>query len=369
MNVLILTGSFFPAQEGGPTITLYWLAAGLAKVGYSVRVLATTKGLNNQFPADQWVSMKGFDVLYRSPSVNKEVIRQEYAICDCVITSGVCHIKTHLRNLSLILKGKRLVISPRGEFFLPAIIHKGALYGFLKIVFFRLMGVLYGNRVIYHATSVEESNRIIQLMGRHRRVVIIPNYMILPDRVSSENVSGDFDYLLYLGRIAPIKALDKLVGALSHSDVFLSSKLVLQIVGDNTGDYYENLRHLITDNHMTSRIVFRGVLTGEEKEKCIANARFLFLVSDSENFGNVVIESLAQGTPVVASTGTPWQIIQAKNAGYWTSNTPSELTKTIDIMLSLSHQEYMQQRENALELACRFDVFQNMDDWRRVIES
>lgn len=368
-NVLILTGSFYPAQEGGPTITMYWLAAGLAKIGYSVRVLASTKGLNNKYPADQWVPMMGFDVLYRSPSISKRILYQEYASCDCVITSGVCHIITHLRIFFLILMGKRVVLSPRGELFKPAIFHKGVLYGCFKVFFFRLLGVLYGNKITYHATSTEECNQIHHLMGKRRIVATIPNYMILPERIPSEKVSGNYDYLLYVGRIAPIKALDKLVEALSLSHEFMSGKVLLQVVGDNIGDYYEHLCRLVAEKKMTDRVVFRGVLLGEKKEECIANAKYLVLVSDSENFGNVVIESLAQGTPIVASFGTPWQVIEKNNAGFWVSNNPVILAKTIDRILTIGNDDYMQQRCNALKLAKSFDVFNNIEVWSKVIES
>ena len=53
MNSLIITGSFYPAQEGGPTNAVYWLASGLASSGYNVRILATDKNLEGQYPSDR----------------------------------------------------------------------------------------------------------------------------------------------------------------------------------------------------------------------------------------------------------------------------------------------------------------------------
>ena len=55
-------------------------------------------------------------------------------------------------------------------------------------------------------------------------------------------------------------------------------------------------------------------MDGEEKNKVIASNMALVLPSKSENFGNVVLEALAQGTPVIASKNTPWQILDLKNA-------------------------------------------------------
>ena len=51
--------------------------------------------------------------------------------------------------------------------------------------------------------------------------------------------------------------------------------------------------------------------------------------SHNENFGNVVVESLSQGTPVIASTGTPWKILEKYHAGYWIKNNPENIAKKI----------------------------------------
>ena len=40
-----------------------------------------------------------------------------------------------------------------------------------------------------------------------------------------------------------------------------------------------------------------------------------------KNFGNVVLEALAEGTPVVTSKGTPWQDLENEKAGFWVENT------------------------------------------------
>jgi glycosyltransferase involved in cell wall biosynthesis len=48
----------------------------------------------------------------------------------------------------------------------------------------------------------------------------------------------------------------------------------------------------------------------------------------------VIAESLAHGTPVVASTGTPWEIVQTANIGRWVSNDPVTLASAIDSLRS-----------------------------------
>jgi glycosyltransferase involved in cell wall biosynthesis len=103
---------------------------------------------------------------------------------------------------------------------------------------------------------------------------------------------------------------------------------------------------------------------GTQKEQLYANALFSFMPSHTENFGNVAVESLAQGTPVAASTGTPWQLLEEKQAGFWTDNTPSVLAAVIDKILALSPEEYALYRQNAYTLATeQFDVHKNINQW------
>src|SRR5207245_2880659 len=52
---------------------------------------------------------------------------------------------------------------------------------------------------------------------------------------------------------------------------------------------------------MTDRTLFTGMLLGEQRIAALAEASLFVLPSYQENFGNVVIESLAAGTPVVIS--------------------------------------------------------------------
>ena len=95
----------------------------------------------------------------------------------------------------------------------------------------------------------------------------------------------------------------------------------------------------------------------------------MFLVSNSENFGNVVLESLSQGTPVVASKGTPWQSLEESKAGFWIDNNPKEIANCIDRIMSYSEKEYYLKRENAFALAKRFDVYDNINQWETVLKS
>ena len=199
------------------------------------------------------------------------------------------------------------------------------------------------------------------------RIFNVPNLMILPEQVELESLQQP--YFLYVGRINPIKALDKLIKGLAMSCTFIQSDYILKIAGATDGQYYHELLELIRQHNLENKVEFLGVLTGTKLSQLYAGAKWLFLVSESENFGNVVIEALCQSTPVVASKGAPWQCLESSGAGYWIDNTPSSIEKIVTKIISLDTKEYLAKRKMAHDLSLTFDVYSNMGEWVRVLDS
>jgi glycosyltransferase involved in cell wall biosynthesis len=168
-----------------------------------------------------------------------------------------------------------------------------------------------------------------------------------------------------LGRIHPIKALENLIMACNASQLFKDSKFQLLIVGDNNNEYCLKLKNIVTENKLNQKIVFVPHISDVSmKNKLFAEAVFSFLPSHSENFGNVVVESLGNGTPVVASFGTPWQILEESKAGFWVSNDTIEITKIIDKIILMPKQDLRKYYINARSLACaEFDIEINIGQW------
>lgn len=215
--------------------------------------------------------------------------------------------------------------------------------------------------VLYHATSPAETRHIRAYLG-DVRVAEVPNYMELPPSVP--RFEDGKPYLLYMGRLHPIKALDRLLEALAKSALFNTSDAYMVLAGRGDPAYVHALQNQIKALGLEQKIQFRGHVEGVEKEMLFANAYFSVLPSFTENFGNVVIESLAQGTPVLAAKGTPWALLEKETAGFWVENTPESLAKTIDAALGLNPKIYRAYRANALNLARhRFDIAQNIEVW------
>ncbi len=371
MRILFPCGLFYPSKLGGPANTLYWLAKALVKDGFDVSVVASNNHIEDGLVIkDQWTQIDGIRVRYCSvrgafPFGIVRYASKEMKACDIVVFSSICYLPNFPLAIKARLRRKKIVWSPRGELLGEALQgNKG------KLLYFKLLKLLLGKYVLFHATSNEEKAFILSIFGSNANVVIIPNYMELPQREKRDNLQPG--YFLYLGRIAPIKALDKLVKGIAKSNCFMQSNYVFKLAGgveEQFEGYYTRLQELIHQFNLNNKVVFIGAVNGKEKYSILANARYLFLVSNSENFGNVVLESLSQGTPVVASQGTPWHSLVDNNAGFWIKNSPEDIANCIDQIFFYSEKEYLSQCENALALAKRFDVFENISQWRQVFEA
>lgn len=367
MKLLFPLDLFFPSRIGGPANTIYWLCKALVSRGHKVTVVTTKKGIDDdQIALDQWIESDGINARYCSTTAKYPISVIRYSLSklngiDIIVFSSICFLPNFIISLIASLKGKRIIWSPRGELFDSAV--QGSKS---KKLFFLLIRFFLEKKILFHATSLTEQEAIIKYFP-HARIVVIPNYMELPKQEIVETSYSDF---IYVGRIAPIKALDKLIAGLGESSLFRTSEMRMKIVGgveSQFEDYYRKLLNLVKEMNLQDKVTFVGSIIGKEKFRTYASARYSFLVSTSENFGNVVIESLSQGTPVVASKGTPWEKLPKVGAGFWIDNTPDEIGKTIDTIIEQSHEDYLKQRENALQYSKEFDVYSHIGEWEAII--
>ncbi|MBP5769822.1 MAG: glycosyltransferase family 4 protein [Bacteroidaceae bacterium] len=368
MKVLFPLHLFYPSRIGGPANTIYWLCKALSRNGHDVTVVTTREGIEEgRVDIGRWVDVDGIRVRYCdskskfSIGVIKHALKEVKKV-DTVVFSSICFLPNFLIAIAARLRGKKIIWSPRGELFDTAVQwgSKG------KGLYFAVLNVLMGKQILFHATSEAEKDSILKYFP-NAEVVIIPNYMELPERVG---VDSDYTDLLYVGRIAPIKALEKLIDGLAQSKQFLSSRYKFVMVGGvekQFEDYYHGLLDQVERLRLQDKVQFMGSLTGKSKFQAYASARYSFLVSNSENFGNVVIEALSQGTPVVASTGTPWSQLPEKKAGFWIQNTPKAIAETVDYLIQQSDEDYMNYRQGALNYSKEFDVFEHVDEWERIL--
>ncbi|MCG8400015.1 MAG: glycosyltransferase [Firmicutes bacterium] len=110
---------------------------------------------------------------------------------------------------------------------------------------------------------------------------------------------GDRPYILFLSRIHPKKGVNLLIPAFTDA---APPNCTLVIAGPSEPDYLALIKQLTVKHGIEDRVLFPGMLAGEVKHAAYAEAMLFILPSYQENFGIVVIEALACGTPVVTTT-------------------------------------------------------------------
>lgn len=108
------------------------------------------------------------------------------------------------------------------------------------------------------------------------------------------------EYIIHVGRINRQKRHDRLLRVYKNSEAFANVKLV--IIGSGSEADQHQLEKQIRENGLEEHVVLHGF----EKNPfpLIKQAKALLLTSDFEGFGNILVESLICGTPVI-STNCP----------------------------------------------------------------
>ncbi len=361
MKILFPIRAFYPHHGGGPSLSVYWLAKALAKEGNVVTVVTSTHGLDNKYPSDVWNNIDGINVNYCSTSwrfIYKSVGQIKGQ--DIIHLTSLCYLPSVIIAFILLFYKKRgFLWSPRGELAISAI--NGNSF---KKAMFHLYGILFNRKFVFHGTSQKEIEEIHSFFNSCK-TILIPNYLELSPKVVTNSTTHS---LLYLGRISPIKSLDKLFEALSLSNMFVESDFIFLVAGKAVSQeeisYEQYLKKLVLKLNLRDKVSFIGEVDGHHKDELLSRSYFSFLVSETENFGNVVVEALAQGTPVVTSQGTPWQVLQEKRIGFNVDNNPTILSKIINIILSLPIQDYLEMRDRAYDFCQKeFSIQKNIGKW------
>lgn len=363
-------GAFYPSQIGGPCNTIYWHTSALHNQGFDPTVITTSRGINEgEVLLNEMHELKCGTVYY---GANAEFTRKEVTqLITEIKAADIIHLNGLFSKISmftffytmLFFSNKKIIWSVRGELNTSAL----AISSWKKkiLLFFYQLS---SRKVLFHATSGVETNEISTNFP-DAEVVTLPNFI-------EPHAKLDIPYkksFLFVGRIHPIKSLHKLIDGFAQSRFFRVSEFSLVLVGkhEDRHQYYDaELKKKINELNLEHKIIWKGHLTGLEKEKAYASAYALCLLSETENFGNVVVEALNQGTPVIASTGTPWAILEEYACGWHIDNNPSTIASTIDFIIKMDQNKYEAMRKNAQTLIKEeFDVNHQITKWTKTYEN
>ena len=134
--------------------------------------------------------------------------------------------------------------------------------------------------------------------------------------------------LLFLSRIHPTKAIDRLLAAWAQLQT-RHPDWRLVIAGRGEVAHVEEVEALAKTLGV-DRVEFPGPLFGDAKAQAYSGADLFVLPTHSENFGMVVAEALAHGCPAVVSRGAPWAGLETEGCGWWVDNSVESLVAALD---------------------------------------
>ena len=119
------------------------------------------------------------------------------------------------------------------------------------------------------------------------------------------------EYLLFLGRMSPDKGCHRAIAVATQVDV------PLKIAGKNREPAEQEYFREYVQPHLGERIEYLGEVTHGEKVELLQDARAtLFPIEWEEPFGLVMVESMACGTPVIATRwGAVPEVIEHGRSG------------------------------------------------------
>ena len=156
--------------------------------------------------------------------------------------------------------------------------------------------------------------------------------------------------LLFVGRVYPVKALDRLIEAFARVEESVRRNWTLRLVGPDQAGHMAELMALCNRLGLTystqeqngkasavdldlrpgpHQVEFVGPKYAQDLDNEYANCDCLALVSHTENFGATVVDAMAHGKPVITSTKTPWKVVADNKCGWWVSNGVESLSATL----------------------------------------
>jgi len=315
MRILHVVPTYLPATRyGGPIVAVHGLCRALAARGHAVEVFTTSIDgpVDTAVPYDRPVMLDGVKVRYFA---SRRLRRLSYApalmqsLHDEIAGADLVHL--HSAFLWPTWRAARLshrrripyVVSPRGMLVKTLIARRNRLIKSAWIALIERSNLEQAAAI--HATSAIEADEIRKFGWRLPRIAVVPNGVDAIEQDARQDapaadiaaLTGSQPLVLFFGRLAQVKGLDRLLRAFAHT-----RRGTLAIVGNDYEGLAAGLSEMARQMKIDDRVrIVPRTITDAEKECMFAAARVLVLPSYSESFGNVVLEAMQRGLPVIVT--------------------------------------------------------------------
>ncbi|MCI9286320.1 MAG: glycosyltransferase [Muribaculaceae bacterium] len=343
MKVLHTIGGF-GAKSGGTSTCTYDLLSAINSLDDSSVAELLTPSVTDKTDrimgnCEPWIKVVEND--YRTPlsyssNMSDFLKRSDY---DIYHTNGMWMHINHSTCAIARKKGKPYIITPHGMLYPEALARSAwKKWPLRKIWFDRDIR----DAACIHVTCEDEMHHV-RALGYNGPIALIGNPVNVLDYTieifgnRKPNQSHLF-HVGFLGRLHPRKKVENIIAGVALSP---HKNVRVLIIGKGDEEYERFLAMESKRLGVDNQVHFLGFLNGREKYEQLSRLDALFVPSDMENFGMIIPEALIVGTPVMASLGTPWQILNDEKCGWWVDNSPESITGVIGDLTSKSVEERM----------------------------
>jgi glycosyltransferase involved in cell wall biosynthesis len=331
MNILFVLPSYEPAWVyGGIVRCTSTLCKGLVSIGNKVTVYTTnTSGsdLPLDVPLNQPVDLCGVKVYYFASSFNKKSnfysydliakLRKTVTQFDIVYCAGVWQWLV-ISVSSICSKTKiPLVIGTHGALGNQARQYRWWKKNIWRMLFYRR--TLKQAQAIHLTTNTERRESWDWL--EKRPSFIVPNpidqtqFYPIQDSKSSfrqtHHIPAGAYVTITVGRPDWMKRVDILIQSL-----VANPNWCLVVVGNDEEERALKWKEMAEELDLKDRVIWTGYLTGEDLLAAYSSADLFALISESENFGMVVVEAMLANLPILVSENVGvWSVLQNKDVG------------------------------------------------------
>ena len=352
MRVLHVISTLSPAS-GGPTQVLAALTAEQVKQGCEITVCATDRDnptrhklapetLRKLLPPQ--VELAVFGCQMHGPLLSQAMsmwLRRRAHTFDLMHVHGLYRFPPTCAAYQARKQGVPYIIRPHGILD-PFLYRQSSRSVPLKRLYERWFDLpnLHGASAIHYTT--EDERERASFLELRAPSFVVPNgldwarFATLPARGAfrARLGIGHAPLVLFLSRLNFKKGLDLLVPAFARVRARIPDA-VLAIVGPDNEGYGTKVHGWVTEQGLVDAVRFVDHLDGEAVLQAYVDADVFALPSYTENFGMVVAESLACGTPVVISDQVNIHgEVAAAGAGLVTRCDAGEVAEALCVLLA-----------------------------------
>ncbi|MFU2315369.1 glycosyltransferase [Rahnella sp. PCH160] len=312
MNILIVIDGL---PGGGAEKVVLTLAEGFLRAGHRVSLFSLRDVC--EYPLPEGLTYRVISDKSRTPWRKITELSRRARLLDQAVQASEefdlvlsnLHKTDRIVARSKCLPRHKVWFCLHGMFSTSYLGHRTGLSRWMKKL--KIKSVYQNRNIVTVSQAVADDLSHFELRPSQLRVIYNPFDIDAIRQAAAQECEFPPDsYLIHVGRFHESKRHDRLIQAYAESHI----ELPLVLLGQGSEAQTEKLKKIAQDLGVKDKVLFLGFRPNPYP--FIRNAAMLVLSSDSEGFGNVLVEALLLATPVVSTRcpGGPAEILKGELA-------------------------------------------------------